>query len=62
MPALQDCAKERALTRRHTRLLNDAEERVTALRKETTDLKSSRDQARQELERIALEINLDEKF
>jgi len=62
MKALKGSAEEKALIQRYTGQLNAQEDRFAALRKETADLKAQRDQAEQELERMVLEINLDEGF
>ena len=48
--------------RRYTSQLNAQEDRFAALRKEISDIKAQRDQAEHELERMVLEINLDEGF
>jgi len=58
--ALKGSAEEKALIQRYTGQLNAQEDRFAALRKEIADLKAQRDQAEQELERMVLEINLDE--
>ncbi len=62
MKALKGSAEEKALIQRYTGQLNAQEDRFAALRKEIADLKAQRDQAEQELERMVLEINLDEGF
>jgi hypothetical protein len=62
MKALKGSTEEKALLQRYTRQLNDQEDRLAALRKESTDLKTQRDAAQNELERMVLEINLDESF
>jgi hypothetical protein len=62
MKALKGSAEEKALIQRYTSQLNSQEDRFASLRKEMADLKAQRDQAEQELERMVLEINLDEGF
>ena len=62
MKALKGSAEEKALIQRYTGQLNSQEDRLAALRKEMTDLKSQRDQAEQELESMVQKIDLDEKF
>jgi hypothetical protein len=55
-------AEEKALTQRYTGQLNAQEDRFASLRKEIADIKTQRDQAQQELERMVWAINLDEGF
>ena len=62
MKALKGSAEEKALIQRYTTQLNTQEDRFATLRKEIVDIKAQRDQAEQELERMVLEINLDEGF
>jgi len=62
MKALKGSAEEKALIQRYTSQLNAQEDRFAALRKEISDIKAQRDQAEHELERMVLEINLDEGF
>ncbi|MGO9167180.1 MAG: carboxypeptidase regulatory-like domain-containing protein [Candidatus Sulfotelmatobacter sp.] len=62
MKALKGSPEEKALIQRYTGQLNAQEDRFAALRKEIADIKTQRDQAEQELERMVLEISLDEGF
>jgi hypothetical protein len=62
MKALKGSAEEKALIQRYTSQLNAQEDRFAALRKEIADIQAQRNQAEQELERMVLEINLDEGF
>lgn len=62
MKALKGSAEEKALTQRYTGQLNAQEDRFASLRKEIADIKTQRDQAQQELERMVWAINLDEGF
>ena len=62
MKALKGSAEEKALIQRYTSQLNAQEDRFATLRKEIADIKAQRDQAEHELERMVLEINLDEGF
>ena len=62
MKALKGSAEEKALTHRSTGQLNAQEDRFASLPKEIADIKTHRDQAQQELERMVWAINLDEGF
>jgi hypothetical protein len=62
MKALKGSAEEKALTQRYTRQLNAQEDGFATLRKEIAEIKAQRDLAEQELERMVLEINVDEGF
>jgi hypothetical protein len=55
-------AEEKALTQRYTGQLNAQEDRFASLQKEIANIKTQRDQAQQELERMVWAINLDEGF
>ena len=62
MKALKGSAEEKALLSRYTHQLDSQEDRLAALRKEIAALQAQRNQANAELERMVLDVNLDEKF
>ena len=62
MKALKGSAEEKALVTRYTHELDSQEDRLAALRKEVADLQAQRNQANAELERMVLDVNVDEKF
>ncbi|MBS1849998.1 MAG: carboxypeptidase regulatory-like domain-containing protein [Acidobacteria bacterium] len=62
MKALKGSAEERALVQRYTKQLDAQEDRLSAIRKETEDLRARKNQASDELTRMVLEINMDESF
>ena len=62
MKALKGSAEEKALVTRYTHQLDSQEDRLAALRKEVADLQAQRNQANAELERMVLDVNVDEKF
>ncbi len=62
MKALKGSAEEKALVMRYTHQLDSQEDRLAALRKEIADLQAQRNQANAELERMVLDVNVDEKF
>jgi hypothetical protein len=62
MKALKGSPEEKALLSRYTHQLDSQEDRLAVLRKEIADLQAQRNQANFELERMVLDVNLDEKF
>jgi hypothetical protein len=62
MKALKGSAEEKTLIQRYTSQLNSQEDRFAVLRKEIADIQAQRDRAERELERMVLDINLDEGF
>ncbi len=62
MKALKGSAEEKALLSRYTHQLDSQEDRLAALRKEIAALQAQRNQANAELERMVLDVNVDEKF
>lgn len=62
MKALKGSAEEKALVTRYTHQLDSQEDRLAALRKEIAALQAQRSQANAELERMVLDVNVDEKF
>jgi len=52
MKALKGSAEEKALVQRYARQLDEQENRLEALRKETTDLEQQRAKAQAELDRL----------
>ncbi|HET9408734.1 MAG TPA: carboxypeptidase regulatory-like domain-containing protein [Candidatus Sulfotelmatobacter sp.] len=62
MKALKGSSGEKALLRRYVSQLDSQENRIAALRKERADLDKQQDEAQAELDRIILEVNVDESF
>ena len=62
MKALKGSAEERTLIQRYTRELDAQEDKLAALRKEKEDLDARRVQAEHDLETMADQIVLDERF
>ena len=62
MKALKGSAEERALILRYTRELDSQEDRLVSLRKEKIDLDGKAEQGQKELQAIADQIALDERF
>jgi DNA repair exonuclease SbcCD ATPase subunit len=59
MKALKGSAEEKALLQRYTKELDDQENRLDAIRKETSDLEARRAQAQAELNRMIEELQFD---
>jgi len=62
MKALKGSSEEKALLQRYIGQLDAQESRLGALRKETADLTAQENAAKAELDRMILEVNVDESF
>ena len=62
MKALKGTSEEKALLQRYVGQLDSQENRLAVLRKEFSDLNAQQNQARVELDRMILEVNVDESF
>ncbi|MGH9733507.1 MAG: hypothetical protein ACRD8A_02805 [Candidatus Acidiferrales bacterium] len=59
LKALKGTAEERALTERYTKQLSDQETQLEALRRESADLQTKRDQAQAQLDNMIQNLSLD---
>jgi septal ring factor EnvC (AmiA/AmiB activator) len=62
MKALKGSSEEKSLLQRYVGQLDSQESRLVTLRKETTDLTAQENQSKSELDRMIMEVNLDESF
>lgn len=62
MKALKGSSEEKALLQRYVGQLDTQENRLAALRKESSDLTAQENQARSELDRMIMSVNVDESF
>jgi hypothetical protein len=62
MKALKGTSEEKALLQRYVGQLDAQESRLAVLRKESADLAAQQTQARAELDRMVMEVNVDESF
>jgi hypothetical protein len=62
MKALKGSSEEKTLLQRYVGQLDTQESRLTAIRKETADLTMRETQAKAELDRLIMEVNVDENF
>jgi hypothetical protein len=62
MKALKGSSEEKALLQRYVGQLDAQESRLAALRKESSDLTAQENQASAELDRMIMEVNVDETF
>ena len=62
MKALKGSSEEKALLQRYVGQLDSQESRLTAVRKESTDLTAQENQANTELDRLIMAVNVDENF
>jgi hypothetical protein len=62
MKALKGTPEEKALLQRYVGQLDSQESRLATLRKESDDLQIQQNQAHAELDRLILEVNVDESF
>jgi len=62
MKALKGSSEEKALLQRYVAQLDAQESRLATLRKESSDLTALQSQARSELDRMILEVSVDESF
>ena len=59
LKALKGSSEERALTQRYTQQLADQENRLDAIKKETSDLQDKHDAAQQQLDKMIEDLSLD---
>jgi len=62
LKALKGSSEEKALLQRYVGQLDSQENRLAALRKETSDLNARQNTARAELDRIIMDVSVDESF
>ena len=62
MKALKGTSEEKALLQRYVGQLDSQENRLAVLRRDSSDLTAQQNQARAELDRIIMEVNVDESF
>jgi septal ring factor EnvC (AmiA/AmiB activator) len=62
MKALKGSSEEKALLQRYIGQLDFQESRLAALRKESADLTTQQNAAQAELDRMIMEVNVDETF
>jgi Carboxypeptidase regulatory-like domain len=62
MKALKGTSEEKALLQRYVGQLDGQESRLAVLRQQSTDLTAQQNQARAELDRMIMEVNVDESF
>jgi hypothetical protein len=62
MKALKGSSEEKSLLQRYVGQLDGQESRLATLRQESSDLAAQQNQARAELDRMIMEVNLDEIF
>jgi len=62
MKALKGSSEEKALLQRYVGQLDAQESRLAALRKESNDLTAQENQVSSELNRMIMEVNVDESF
>jgi hypothetical protein len=62
MKALKGSSEEKSLLQRYVSQLDGQESRLATLRQESSDLTAQQTQARAELDRMIMEVNLDETF
>jgi hypothetical protein len=62
MKALKGTSEEKALLQRYVGQLDSQESQLAALRKESIDLTAQQNQAKEELDRMIMTVNLDEVF
>jgi hypothetical protein len=62
MKALKGTSEEKALLQRYVGQLDAQESRLASLRQESSDLAAQQNQARAELDRMILEVSVDESF
>lgn len=60
MKALKGSAEEKALLQRYTRELNDQEDKLQAAREQVAKLEQQRSEGKQQLDRMLLEVTLDQ--
>ena len=62
MKALKGTSEEKALLQRYVGQLDAQESRLTVLRKESSEIAAQQNQARAELDRMIMDVNVDESF
>jgi len=62
MKALRGSVEEKALLQRYTQQLNEQENQLERLRKETDQLDAQRDRAQEALDQMIQELSFDEKL
>jgi len=62
MKALKGSPEEKALLQRYTKELNDQEDQLAAVRNEIKALETKRNDARAQLDRMVMELSMDEKI
>jgi carboxypeptidase family protein len=62
MKALKGTSEEKALLQRYVTQLDSQESRLTVLRQQSVDLTAQQNQARAQLDRTIMEVNVDETF
>ncbi|MFY9950456.1 MAG: hypothetical protein WA261_13425 [Candidatus Sulfotelmatobacter sp.] len=62
MKALKGTSEEKALLQRYVGQLDTQESRLAILRQQSVDLTTQQNQARAELDRMIMEVNVDETF
>jgi septal ring factor EnvC (AmiA/AmiB activator) len=62
MKALKGTSEEKTLLQRYVGQLDSQESRLALLRKESSDLTAQQTQAKVELDRMIMEVNVDESF
>ena len=62
MKALKGSSEEKALIQRYVGQLDSQENRLGVLRKESADLATQQQAAQAELERMVMEVTVDESF
>lgn len=62
MKALKGSSEEKSLLQRYVSQLDSQESRLATLRKQMSDLTAQENQAKSELDRMIMEVNLDESF
>jgi hypothetical protein len=62
MKALRGTSEEKALLQRYVGQLDSQESRLATLRRETTDLTVQENRAKSELDRMIMEVQVDESF
>jgi len=62
MKALKGSAEEKALVQRYASQMNQQEDRLAALRAEMESLRTKREAASQQLDKMLMDISVDEEF
>jgi hypothetical protein len=62
MKALKGSSEERTLLQRYVGQLDSQENRLSAVRKESADLTAQENQAKTELDRMIMEVSVDQSF